>query len=255
MKNQYEDREAARRYDSSVRIWEDGRKRVQEMPVREGMSVLDIGSAPGNPVPSAGRAGVPCDCGGKYPSGAMRELLCRHMEEEQMTEIKILPYTWEELPEELLETYDLILASYSLMMPDFEEAVRKMNRHAGGRVELYWFAGETSWERIRRILEERLGRETRKGQAPEIDSFYQTLCRMGIYSDITMLSGTSFDREYPDFERAVQDMKMRYEISDGEERSCGVIWKNGWKGGEIWYYRDLTRYGRNSWNVMDETYG
>ena len=134
MKNQYEDREAARRYDSSVRIWEDGRKRVQEMPVREGMSVLDIGSGPGIlSLPLAGRG---CRVTAAEPSGAMRELLCRHMEEEQMTEIKILPYTWEELPEELLETYDLILASYSLMMPDFEEAVRKMNRHAGGRVEL-----------------------------------------------------------------------------------------------------------------------
>lgn len=254
MKNQYEDREAARRYDSSVRIWEDGRKRAGEMAVTPGMSVLDIGSGPGILSLPLARRG--CRVTAAEPSGAMRELLCRHMEEEQMTEIKILPYTWEELPEELLETYDLILASYSLMMPDFEEAVRKMNRHAGGRVELYWFAGETSWERDRRILEERLGRETRKGQAPKIDSFYQTLCRMGIYSDITMLSGTSFDREYLDFERAVQDMKMRYEISDGEERELrSYLEERLERRGEIWYYRDLTRYGRISWNVMDETYG
>ena len=249
MRNQYENKDAAQRYDCSVKIWEDGVKRVNAMKITSQMSVLDIGSGPGILAIPLAKAG--CQVTAVEPSAAMRQLLQKHMEEEGITNIRILPYAWEELPEKSLESYDVIIASYSLMMNDFKEAVKKMNRHAKKIVELYWFAGETSWEKDRRVLEERLHRKNKKNIAPKIDCFYQSLYEMGIYSNITMLEHTKFDREYKNFEDAVSDMSVRYEIADSEEEVLREYLKERLeKRKNLWYYKDLTQYGKISWSMV-----
>ena len=118
------------------------------------------------------------------PSAAMCDLLRKHMKEEGVNNIRIIPSLWEEVPEEELEEYDLIVASYSLNMPDFLEAALKMDRHSKGEVWLYWFAGETSWEQDKRILSARLGDPTPVSCHRKIDTFYNILYKAGIYCDI-----------------------------------------------------------------------
>lgn len=144
------------------------------------------------------------------------------------------------------------MASYSLYMEDFGAAVRKMNRHSRGRVELYWFAGETSWERDQRLLSCEPGKDSGEKVGRKIDTLYQILYDMGIYADITMLTDTSFDREYDSFRAAVEDMQKRYKITDAElpilERYLERRLK---KQGNLWYYRDLTHYAKLSWNVPE----
>ena len=75
---------------------------------------------------------------------------------------------------------------------------------------------------------------------------------MGIYADITMLTDTSFDREYDSFRAAVEDMQKRYKITDAElpvlERYLESHLK---KQGNRWYYLDLTHYAKLSWNVPE----
>ena len=150
MGNQYDSREASEAYDRSEKIRKDGIARAESMNLATGTKVLDIGSGPGVLALPLARLG--CRVTAVEPSGEMRRLLRQHLEEDNLQGVKILPYTWEEVPEEELEDYDRIVASYSLYMEDFGAAVRKMNRHSRGRVELYWFAGETSWERDQRLL-------------------------------------------------------------------------------------------------------
>lgn len=137
-------------------------------------------------------------------------------------------------------------------MEDFGAAVRKMNRHSRGKVELYWFAGETSWERDRRLLSCEPGKDSGEKVGRKIDTLYQILYDMGIYADITMLTDTSFDREYDSFRAAVEDMQKRYKITDAElpvlERYLERRLK---KQGNLWYYRDLTHYAKLSWNVPE----
>lgn len=248
MGNQYENTEKARAYDSSRRIWEDGYRRVEAMELSAEMKILDIGSGPGIlALPMAKRVR---EVTVVEPSAAMRDLLKEHMEEDGITNIRILPYLWEDVPEEELGDYDLVIASYSLNMPDFFEAAMKMNRHSKGEVWLYWFAGETSWERDKRILRERIGDPRPVKCHRKIDEFYDILYKAGIYCDITMLSDTSFDREYESFEQAVEDLGRRNEIEPEDLPVLRAYLKERLeRNGDGWIYRDLTCYARMSWRA------
>ena len=126
MGNQYDSREASEAYDRSEKIWKDGAARAESMNLAPGTKVLDIGSGPGVLALPLARLG--CRVTAVEPSREMRRLLRQHLEEENLQDVKILPYIWEEVPEEKLEDYDRIVASYSLYMEDFGAAVRKINR-------------------------------------------------------------------------------------------------------------------------------
>ena len=229
MRNQYDNIEKAAAYDRSVRIWEDGKERVAGMVLSPEMKVLDIGSGPGIlALPMAKRVQ---EVTVVEPSATMRTLLKSHMEEEGITNIRILPYLWEEVPEEELDTYDLVVASYSLNMPDFLEAALKMNRHSKGEVWLYWFAGETCHRKV--------------------DEFYTILYNAGIYCDITMLHGTSFDREYETFEQAVEDQRKRNDLAEKDLPTLVAYLEERLESRNSgWYYRDLTHYVRMSWRAV-----
>lgn len=249
MGNKYDNMEAAISYDRSLKIAEDGKKRVAGMQLSPEMKVLDIGSGPGIlSLPLAKRVR---EVTVVEPSEAMRILLKKHMEEENITNIRILPYLWEEVPEEELETYDLVIASYSLNMPDFKEAVLKMNRHSCKEVMLYWFAGETSWERDARILKERIGDLMPVKQHRKVDVLYHILYQAGIYCDITVLKDTSFDREYETFELAVTDMKKRYEITERDLPVLVSYMKERLEQTDFgWCYQDRTHYVRINWKAV-----
>ena len=125
-----------------------------------------------------------------------------------------------------------------------------MDRHSKGEVWLYWFAGETSWEQDKRILSARLGDPTPVSCHRKIDTFYNILYKAGIYCDINMLHGTSFDREYKTFEEAVEDHRKRHELTeDALPTLTAYLMERLESRDGTWYYRDLTHYVRMSWRA------
>ncbi|MBP7069374.1 MAG: class I SAM-dependent methyltransferase [Methanothrix sp.] len=109
------------------------------------------------------------------PSLAMVKRLERHIVEDGISNIRILPRKWEDLSPEEVGEHDLVIASYSLSFLDMREALLKMDRLSKRQVILYWFAGVPSWERIRVDLYPRIfGREhVRRALRPDpsIDLF------------------------------------------------------------------------------------
>ena len=103
MGNQYDSREASEAYDRSEKIRKDGTARAEAMKLAPGTKVLDIGSGPGVLALPLARLG--CRVTAVEPSEEMRRLLRQHLEEENLQDVKILPYTWEEVPEEELENF------------------------------------------------------------------------------------------------------------------------------------------------------
>jgi ubiquinone/menaquinone biosynthesis C-methylase UbiE len=204
LENGYEKEEAAERYDRSEAIRLDGERRATALDIDPSWSVLDIGSGPGTlALPLARRAKQVTTV---EPSLAMVKRLEQHVDEEGLSNIRILPTKWEDLSDEVVGEHDLVIASYSLSFPDMREALLKMDRLAKRQVIVYWFAGVPSWERIRVDLYPRIfGRE--HIASPMCDVLYNLLYSLRIYADVQVLQGTAFPREYESLDEGVSELR------------------------------------------------
>ena len=149
------------------------------------------------------------------PSLAMVKRLERHIAEEGLSNIRILPKRWEDLSDEEVGEHDLVIASYSLSFLDMREALLKMDRLAKRQVILYWFAGVPSWERIRVDLYPRIfGRE--HVCHPMSDVLYNLLYSMRIYADVQVLQGTAFPRIYESMEEGISELRRALGLNTQE---------------------------------------
>jgi len=208
--NIYDDEVRARLYDASVCIRQDGIRRAAGMDVAPHWTVLDIGAGPGTlAVPLAERV-MRVDA--LEPSAPMRELLHCRITEEGVENIEVIPATWEAVYTGGIEQYDLVIASYSLLMNDWEEAIAAMNRTARRRVDIYWFDGETAWGRMNRELYPKVhGREYAPGRG--VRDIVDILADLGIYPRVEHLEGTSFPATYRNMDAALEDLRRRLGVS------------------------------------------
>jgi ubiquinone/menaquinone biosynthesis C-methylase UbiE len=213
LENGYEKEEAAERYDRSEIARQDGERRTAGLDINPTCSVLDIGSGPGTlALPLARRAR---QVTAVEPSLAMVKRLERHIAEEGISNIRILPKRWEDLSDEEVGEHDLVIASYSLSFLDMRETLLKMDRLAKRQVILYWFAGVPSWERIRVDLYPRIfGRE--HVCHPMSDVLYNLLYSMGIYADVQVLQGTAFPRIYESMEEGISELRRALGLNTQE---------------------------------------
>ncbi|MFB3763845.1 MAG: class I SAM-dependent methyltransferase [Methanotrichaceae archaeon] len=202
--NYYNNEERAKSYDASENIWIDGKKRAVDLNPDPTWSVLDIGSGPGIlTIPLARQVRMVTAV---EPSLPMISHMKWHLDEENLTNVKIINSRWEDLSAEEAKAHDLVIASYSLNFEDLKEALLKMNRLAKKRVILYWFAGTTNWEQIRMdLFPEIYGRESIV--SPKCNVIYNFLYDQGLYADIEVLKGTSFSREYSEYGNALFYLK------------------------------------------------
>lgn len=145
----------------------------------------------------------------------MVKRLERHIAEEGISNIRILPKRWEDLSDEEVGEHDLVIASYSLSFLDMREALLKMDRLAKRQVILYWFAGVPSWERIRvNLYPQIFGRE--HICHPMSDVLYNLLYSLGIYADVQVLQRTVFPREYESIEEVISVLQRAQGLNTQE---------------------------------------
>ncbi|MDT8357709.1 MAG: class I SAM-dependent methyltransferase [Methanomicrobiaceae archaeon] len=180
----WERTEDARRYDTEVD--EEYRQRVQEtislLPVREGTRVLDIGSGPGTlTIPLSERGAI---ITAVEPAAGMQQVLRERVAEAGFS-VRLVEKTWEAVDPDtdLAGTYDITLASFSLVMEDIQAAVEKMVRVTAGEIFLITFVEGPLWEQMAKDLWPVLhGMPYYLG--PKANILWNVLYQMGIYADV-----------------------------------------------------------------------
>lgn len=184
---------------------------IDGLPIRVESAVLDIGAGPGTlAVPLAGRV---ARVTAVEPAAGMVEVMEEYAAEEGVSNLRIVQKRWEEIDPatDLGGPYDLIVASYSLGMPDIRAAVEAMCEASSGWVYLFWFAGTTAWEQAMVDLWPRLhGREYHRG--PKADVLFNVLYSMGICPNMETVR-MEHVRRFPDIEAAVDEFREQYRIT------------------------------------------
>ncbi|MGC9515823.1 class I SAM-dependent methyltransferase [Methanocrinis sp.] len=181
--------------------------------------VLDIGSGPGTlAIPFAKRV---ASVTAVEPAEGMLSVLKEKMTEEAVINIGIVQKRWEDVSvaEDLDPPYDVVIASFSLGMPDIRAAIEKMIASAGpgGHIYLYHFAGETHWDRDCRSLWPRLhGRDYQPG--PKADVLYNVLYSMGIYPHVRTFR-LQHSQRFSSMEEAMEHFRSQYRITTAEQEA------------------------------------
>lgn len=183
---------------------------ISDLPLRADSSVLDIGAGPGTlAVPIASRV---ARVTAVEPAAGMAEVMGEYAAEEGVSNLSIVQKRWEDVDPatDIDGPYDVVIASYSLGMPDIRTAIEAMCEASSGWIYLFWFAGATAWEKGMLELWPRLhGKEYRQG--PKVDVLWNLLYSMGIYPNVEMIR-MGHTRRFPDLDAAVDEYRRQYRI-------------------------------------------
>jgi SAM-dependent methyltransferase len=204
---------------------------IDGLPLRAESTVLDIGAGPGTlSVPLAGRV---ARVTAVEPAAGMAEVMTEYAEEEGVSNLEIVRKRWEDVNPsvDLAGRYDVVVASYSLGMPDIRTAIEAMCKASSRWVYLFWFAGTTSWEQAMVDLWPQLhGKEYRRG--PKVDVLWNVLYSMGIYPNVETVR-MEHTRRFPDLDAAVDEFREQYRVkTPAQERVlrdylAGMLSENG----------------------------
>ena len=245
MKNMYDDSKAASDYDNSINIKNDGIKRAKAFNFPKNYTVLDIGAGPG--ILALPLSKIVKEVVAVEPSIEMAKHLNKHIEDENIKNIKVINKKWQDV-EDFDSEFDAVIASYSLNMKDISEMILKMNKASKKHCYIFWFSGATSWENEQRDIFKILG----KDYVPKLNKaniIYEILYQMNLYPDIKVLRDTNFNRNYNDIEDVVKFLKYRYKIeSDLYNAELKKYVKNSYPETEKGYaYVDTTKYTEIHW--------
>ncbi|MEA1985158.1 MAG: class I SAM-dependent methyltransferase [Euryarchaeota archaeon] len=204
--------------ENAQRFWnmsqQDGgkhvRKTIDSMTIGPDSRVLDIGAGPGTLViPLAEQVS---HVTAVEPSRGMAGVLQDNIEEYGLENITCVHKRWEDVTTADLDTpFDVIIASFSLHVPDIRDAIQKMVDVSVGHIYLYWFAGETSWDTQYRMIWPRLhGVEYHTG--PKCDVLYNALYQMGIYPNIEVFPMDHITR-FSSLDEAVEHYRHHYQVT------------------------------------------
>lgn len=210
--------------ESAKRFWEmsqrDNQKRAREtikkLHVTPQSRVLDIGAGPGTlaiPLAEKVRSVTAVE-----PSKGMIEVLEENMAEYGRDNINIIRKRWEDIDVEndLEGPYDIIIASFSLGMPDIRKAIEDMLAVSSGHIYLYWFAGDTSWDMQSREIWPKLhGNDYHT--TPKCNILYNVLYQMGIYPNMeTFTLGRT--ETYSTLDEAVENHSNHFALENDDQR-------------------------------------
>jgi len=215
--NIWEKKEAAKRFWNMSQENNAGRilKTIKDLGISPNSRVLDVGAGPGTlAIPLAKKV---AHVTAVEPSEGMLAVLKDQAEKEQIDNVFCVQKRWEDvdLKKDLKGPYDVVMASYSLGMPNIKEAIQKMIDASSKYVYLYWFAGESSWEATSRNIWPIIHkREYCPG--PKCDVLYNLLYQMGIYANLEVFDFEHVNR-YSSLEEAFDNLKSQYKVSTPEQ--------------------------------------
>lgn len=210
--------------ENAERFWkrsQDNRERIEktlnELPLTKDSRVLDIGAGPGSlAIPLSERVG---HVTAVEPGKGMMELLQENISNSGIGNIGCVNKRWEDLDVEkdLEGPYDVVIASFSLGMPDIRDAIEKMQHVCSGHINLYWFAGETPWEEHSTNLWPAMyGKEYSPG--PKCNVLYNLLYSMGIYPDMHVFP-LEFVNSFGSMDEAFDYFSSRYTIDTEQQEA------------------------------------
>ena len=204
-----------RKFSQRVREnnWKDARDRISAMNIAPDFRVLDIGAGPGTlAIPLAGMVR---QVTAVEPSPGMCECLRENIQEQDVHNVTVIPKKWEDTDPttDLKPPYDLVVASYSLGVPDLQAALEKMNEVSKKYVYIFWFADLLSprHQQYLEIWEDLFGEQPAPNRTPNI--IFNLLCQMGIYANVE-ISRTDRILEYSGLKEAVLDQCELLRLKD-----------------------------------------
>lgn len=154
-------KEDALRYaESAVEEWGDRIDHIiDDLDLKPGMTLLDIGAGTGFLEEKLFETFASATA--VEPADGMRAVMEERFRSKGIGNVMVISKLWEDVtPRELHAPYDRVVCAFALGMLSLKAAVHKMNDVCRGRVHLYWFTGETSWQsRKRRIWPHLHGKE------------------------------------------------------------------------------------------------
>jgi ubiquinone/menaquinone biosynthesis C-methylase UbiE len=187
--------------------------KIAAMDIRPGDRVLDIGAGPGSfAVPLAASG---CEVTAVEPSARMRQVLEEYAEREGVDGIRLIASRWEDVETDILDgPYDVVIASFSLVMDDIVDAARKMDAVGRRNVYLFWFLTPLSWVKVLADLWPQVhGCEYVPG--PTADILWNALIQSGIYANIVVKKAVT-RQAYRDMDEAAEAFMFRLRTDEEE---------------------------------------
>ncbi|MCL2460961.1 MAG: class I SAM-dependent methyltransferase, partial [Euryarchaeota archaeon] len=228
--------------------------RLKSLPLSPVSRVLDIGSGPGFfTLPIAKQV---ASVTAVEPAKGMHELLLERCKMENVSNVSCIAQRWEDVSIEQLDApYDLVLASFSLGMPDIRTALLKMNACSCGEVVCYWASGIGSWEKVMSVLYEKLNKKPYV-PAPKAQLLVQVLEDEGIspcfaeYEEPYTDAYATFDEAV---DTAIQRISIPKDLDDAMiHEEIGEYLKNVFVEREdMWHLNGHIQVGRVSWKSQN----
>jgi SAM-dependent methyltransferase len=214
----WESRESALRFwNMCVANYHRTEMVIQGTDITPDSRVLDIGAGPGTlAIPFAGKV---AHVTAVEPAEGMCSVLIEKMAEFGRENIDIVQKHWEDVDvaRDLQPPFDVVIASFSLGMPDIRAAIEKMMQASSMYIYLYHFAGPTSWDRQWQELWQKLhGRAYQPG--PKSDVLYNVLYQMGIYPNVSAFR-LEHNQPYASLDEAVSALAPQAQAETEEQKA------------------------------------
>jgi ubiquinone/menaquinone biosynthesis C-methylase UbiE len=204
-----------RKFSQSVKDdnWRDARERIASMKIAPDFRILDIGAGPGTlAIPLAGMIR---QVTAVEPSAGMLECLHENIREQNIHNITTIRKKWEDIDPrtDLDPPYDVVVASYSLGVPDLRAALEKMDAVSKKYVYIFWFADLLSprHRQYLEIWEDLFGKQPAPNRTPNI--IFNLLSQMGIFANVE-ISRTDRVLRFSSLKEAVADQRDLLRLMD-----------------------------------------
>lgn len=218
----WSDPERCKKFDRMAKRdnYRESEARIQAMDIRPDSRVLDIGAGPGT-------LAIPLSCRVRHvtavePAPGMLSCLNENIRAGGITNIRVLQKKWEDVDPDIdLEPpYDVVVASYSLGVPDLRDALLKMDAVTDRYAYIFWFADmQSPWRRnYGEIWEPLFGVPAREKRPPNI--IFNLLNQLGIYANVEV-TREEHNTRFKDLDEAVRDQAVGLKLTT--DRQAAVL--------------------------------